>query len=49
MKIKSIEMFNQEPMSIVRVHTDNGSERWGKIFTYNADISSIVIQKNKVE
>jgi L-alanine-DL-glutamate epimerase-like enolase superfamily enzyme len=45
MKIKSIETFSNEFVSLVRLRTDDGAEGWGQISTYNADISSLVMHR----
>ncbi len=45
MKIKSIETYTKEPISIVRVQTDSGAEGWGQISPYNADISAMVMHR----
>ena len=45
MKIKSIETFSNEFISMVRVRTDDGAESWGQISPYNADISATVMHR----
>ena len=45
MKIKSIETFSNEFVSMVRVRTDDGAEGWGQISPYNADISATVMHR----
>jgi L-alanine-DL-glutamate epimerase-like enolase superfamily enzyme len=45
MKIKSIETFSNELVSMVRVRTDDGAEGWGQISPYNADISTTVMHR----
>ncbi len=45
MKIKSIETFSNEFVSLVRLRTDEGAEGWGQISTYNADISALVMHR----
>ncbi len=46
LKIKSIESFTQgNSLSIVRVGTDDGSEGFGQIAPYDADISATVLHR----
>ncbi len=45
MKIKSIETFSTEFVSLVRLRTDDGHEGWGQISTYNSDISALVMHR----
>ncbi len=45
MKIKSIETFTHNPLSVVRVCTDTGHEGWGQISPYNADIAATVLHR----
>ena len=45
MKIKSIETFSNEFVSLVRVRTENGAEGWGQLSPYNADISALVMHR----
>ncbi len=45
MKIKSIETFSKEFVGFVRVTTDDGSQGWGQVSTYNADISCLVLHR----
>jgi L-alanine-DL-glutamate epimerase-like enolase superfamily enzyme len=45
MKIESIETFTRGHLSVVRVRTDDGSEGWGQISPYNADISATVLHR----
>lgn len=45
MKIKSIETFTTKNISIVRVKTDDGSEGYGQIATYHANISALVLHQ----
>ncbi len=45
MKIKSIETFSNEFVSLVRVRTTNGAEGWGQLSPYNADISALVMHR----
>jgi L-alanine-DL-glutamate epimerase-like enolase superfamily enzyme len=45
MKIKSIETFSNEFVSLVRLRTESGAEAWGQISPYNADISALVMHR----
>ena len=45
MKIRSIETFCNEFVGLVRVRTDDGSEGWGQVSTYNADITAKVLHR----
>jgi len=45
LKIQSIETFSTEFVGLVRVTADNGSQGWGQVSTYNADISSLVLHR----
>ena len=45
MKIKSIETFSTDFVGFVRVTAEDGSEGWGQVSTYNADISSLVLHR----
>ena len=45
MKVRSIETFTREQLSLVRVRTDDGAEGWGQISPFNADISAIVLHR----
>ncbi len=45
MKIQSIETFTKDQISIVRVRTDDGSEGFGQIAPFNADISAMVLHR----
>lgn len=44
-RIRSIETFTREPLSIVRVRTDSGQEGYGQIAPYNAAISAMVMHR----
>ncbi|MFQ6036893.1 MAG: mandelate racemase/muconate lactonizing enzyme family protein [Sedimentisphaerales bacterium] len=44
-RIHSIETFTRNPVSIVRIRADDGSEGYGQISTYNADISALVMHR----
>lgn len=45
MKIQRIETFTRGPVSIVRVHTDDGATGTGQISPYNADIAATVLHR----
>lgn len=45
MKIKSIETFSTEFVGFVRVTAEDGSQGWGQVSTYHADISSLVLHR----
>ncbi len=45
MRIQSIETFTQEPISIVRLTTDDGAQGFGQIAPRNADISATVLHR----
>jgi L-alanine-DL-glutamate epimerase-like enolase superfamily enzyme len=45
MKIRSIETFCTEFVGLVRVTSDDGSQGWGQVSTYNADISATVLHR----
>ena len=45
MKIKKIESFSTEFVGFVRVTADDGSEGWGQVSTYNADITVQVLHR----
>jgi L-alanine-DL-glutamate epimerase-like enolase superfamily enzyme len=45
MKIKRIETFSTQFVGFVRITTDDGSQGWGQVSTYNADISSLVLHR----
>jgi L-alanine-DL-glutamate epimerase-like enolase superfamily enzyme len=45
MKIQSIETFTREPISIVRVRTDDGAEGIGQIAPRHANISALVLHQ----
>jgi len=44
-KIQSIETFTRQPLSIVRVRTDDGAEGIGQIAPSNANISALVLHQ----
>jgi L-alanine-DL-glutamate epimerase-like enolase superfamily enzyme len=45
MKIKSIETFATEFVGFVRVTADDGSQGWGQVSPYNADITALVLHR----
>ena len=45
MIIQRLETFTREPLSFVRLRTDDGAEGIGQISTYNADISAQVFHR----
>ena len=45
MKIKSIESFCTEFVGFVRVTVEDGSQGWGQVSTYNADIACLVMHR----
>lgn len=45
MKIKSIETFCTQYVGFVRVTADDGSQGWGQVSTYHADITSMVMHR----
>lgn len=45
MKIRSIETFSTDSVGFVRVTAEDGSQGWGQVSTYNADISSRVLHR----
>jgi L-alanine-DL-glutamate epimerase-like enolase superfamily enzyme len=45
MKIRSIETFCNAFVGFVRVTADDGSQGWGQVSAYNADITSLVVHR----
>ena len=45
MKIKSIETFSNEFVALCRLTTDEGSQGWGQLSPYNADISTTIMHR----
>jgi L-alanine-DL-glutamate epimerase-like enolase superfamily enzyme len=45
MKIKSIETFCSGFVGFVRITADDGSQGWGQVSPYNADITSLVLHR----
>jgi L-alanine-DL-glutamate epimerase-like enolase superfamily enzyme len=46
LKITKIESFSKRDTALVRITTDNNSQGWGQISTYNADISSLILHRD---
>ncbi len=45
MKIKKLETFSNEFVCFVKATTDDGSEGWGQVAPYNADITATVLHR----
>jgi L-alanine-DL-glutamate epimerase-like enolase superfamily enzyme len=45
MKIKSIETFCTEFVGFVRATVEDGSQGWGQVSTYNADITCLILHR----
>jgi L-alanine-DL-glutamate epimerase-like enolase superfamily enzyme len=45
MQIRSIETFTRREVGFVRIRTEDGSEGYGQISTFNADISALVLHR----
>ena len=45
MKIRSIETFSNQYVGFVRVTASDGSQGWGQVSTYNADITSLIVHR----
>jgi len=45
LKMTRLETFTRGNVSVVRLETDDGSEGWGQISTYDADISATVLHR----
>ena len=45
MKIKKLETFSNEFVCFVKAITDDGSEGWGQVAPYNADITATVLHR----
>ncbi len=45
LKIHSIETFSNSFVGLVRIRTKDGSEGWGQVSPYNADITSLVVHR----
>jgi L-alanine-DL-glutamate epimerase-like enolase superfamily enzyme len=44
-RIASVETFGDEHVALVRVRTDEGSEGWGQVAPYHADITAQVLHR----
>lgn len=45
MRIASVESFGTRDVALVRVRTDDGSEGWGQVAPYHADITAEVLHR----
>ena len=45
MKIQSLETFSTEDVAMIRVRSDAGTEGWGQVSPYNADITALVLHR----
>ena len=45
MKIRSIETFANQFLGFVRVTAEDGTQGWGQVSPYNADITSLVVHR----
>jgi len=45
MKITALETFSNEFVGFLRVTTEDGSQGWGQVSTYNADITSLIVHR----
>ncbi len=45
LRISSIATFSNQYIGLVRVHTKDGSEGWGQVSPYNADITALVVHR----
>lgn len=45
MRIRSVETFSTEFVTLCRVRTDDGGEGWGQVAPYNADITAVVVHR----
>ena len=45
MKIKTIETFATRDVGFVRVTVEDGSQGWGQLSPYNADLSAQVLHR----
>jgi L-alanine-DL-glutamate epimerase-like enolase superfamily enzyme len=44
-RIKAIETYSNRDVAVVRVRADDGSESWGQLAPYNADLSAAVLHR----
>ena len=45
MKIQTIETYSKETIALVKVIAEDGSEGWGQVSPYHADLSSLVLHR----
>ena len=45
LEIHSIETFSNRYIGLLRVRTKDGSEGWGQVSPYNADITSLIVHR----
>lgn len=45
MKIKSLETFCNQHVGFLRVTAEDGSQGWGQVSPYNADITSLIVHR----
>ena len=45
MKIQTIETYSKEMIAVVKVIAEDGSEGWGQVSPYQADLSSLVLHR----
>ncbi len=45
LQISSIETFSNRFVGLVKVRTSDGSEGWGQVSPYNADITAMVVHR----
>ena len=45
MKIQAIETYCKETIALVRVITENGSDGWGQVSPYHADLTALVLHR----
>ena len=45
MKIQTIETYSKETIALVKVIAEDGSEGWGQVSPYQADLSSLVLHR----
>ncbi len=44
-KIRTVETFTKDDISVCRVTTEDGASGWGQLSTYDADISAMVLHR----
>ena len=45
MKIQAIETYCKETIALVRVITEDGSDGWGQVSPYHADLTALVLHR----